>query len=136
MLVAPGYGKDIRTFPTPPTTPNVPRSKQTTTAEPSKPQPSRSRHNSERSGDFCSNSICFYSDKIIPIDAYRALSPIPSGGAPASPRRMSSPFQVQLAANQIIGHHILTSTQFNKDQVILDDDIITNHVILTLQFLP
>ena len=54
MLVAPGYGKDIRTFPTPPTTPVVPRSKQISVKEPTKapPQPARSRHNSERSGDL------------------------------------------------------------------------------------
>ena len=54
---------------------------------------------------------------IILIDA-RALSPVLSGGMPSSPRRVSSPFQVQLAANQIIGQHIITSTQFNKEQVI------------------
>ena len=70
-----------------------------------------------------------YSDKIILIEAHHVLSPVPSGRAPTSPRRLSSPFQVQLAANQIIGQHIITSTQFTKDQVILDG-IIIDHVIL------
>ena len=57
--------------------------------------------------------------------------PSGSGGVPPSPRRISSPFQLQLAANQIVGQHILTSTQFNKDQVI-PDDIIIDHVISLL----
>ena len=56
---------------------------------------------------------------------------MPSGGAPTSPRRISSPFQVQLAANQIVGQHILSTTQFTKDQVI-PHDIIIYHVISLL----
>ena len=52
MLVPAGFGKDIRTFPTPPTSPPV-RTKHVSVPEGSKvaPLPTRSRHNSERSGD-------------------------------------------------------------------------------------
>jgi len=62
----------------------------------------------------------------------RLLSPTPSGGAHYaywSRHGSSSPMQ-QIVAKQIVGHHVLTSTQFNKEQVMMRScDVIADHVL-------
>ena len=70
---------------------------------------------------MCDPLLCDMSLFGVPSLEPRLLSPTPSGGAHytyGSRHGSFSPVQ-QIVAKQIVGHHVLTSTQFNKEQVMM-----------------